>query len=244
MRIPFLASIVLVAFGLFIRLHIAESPAFLELKKDKDVAIPKAPLLDVLRTQPREILIAMGARMAENAFFYVYTVFIIFYATKYLSISKQATLDAMMLGTGVELITIPLFGLLSDFIGRRPVYLFGAIFSALFAFPFFMLVDSGIYGALPIAMLLGLGIGHAAMYGPQASFFSELFGTAVRYSGASLGYQLASVFAGGLSPLIATSLVSYSDGSPWLVASYMLALALITITALVAAKETRPQSVG
>ncbi len=133
---------------------------------------------------------------------------------------------------------MPTFGALSDRIGRRPVYLAGAAFSALFAFPFFWLLDTRQTALVWLAVVLGFSVGHGAMYGPQASFFSELFGTRVRYSGASLGYQLASVFAGGLSPLIATALLSWSGGKPWPIAAYMVAMALITLVSVYLAAET------
>ena len=238
-RVPFLLSAVLVVVGLAVRLSISESPVFLHVQRHS--APRKAPLLDAFRLHWRGILIAMGARVAENAVFYVYTVFIIVYATQALALAKSTILTSILIGASVELVTIPLFGLLSDFVGRRPVYLFGAVFSLLFAFPFFLVASMAPPLSLTIALVIGLGVGHSAMYGPQASFFSELFGANVRYSGASLGYQLASVLAGGLSPMIATCLLGYFGGKPWGVAAYMCALAIITITALALAHETRHQ---
>jgi MFS family permease len=135
------------------------------------------------------------------------------------------------------LFVIPAFGALSDRVGRRPVYLAGAVFLAIFAFPFFWLVETRQPLLVILAVVLGL-IGHAAMYGPQAAFFSELFGTRVRYSGASLGYQLASPLAGGLAPLIATVLLDWSDGKPWPVAVYLLGMSAITLVSVWLAEET------
>jgi MFS family permease len=145
-------------------------------------------------------------------------------------------LAGVALAALVGLVMIPCFGALSDRIGRRPVYLFGAIFSLLYAFPFFALLDARSTGMIWLAIVLGLAVGHAAMYGPQASYFSELFGAAVRYSGASLSYQLASVMFGALAPFIATYLLATGGSSA--VAAYMMVLAAITVAAAFAAPET------
>jgi MFS family permease len=190
--------------GLFIRLCVLESPLFDAMKAGRPPA--PLPILVVLRNYRRNVLLAMGARFAENTFFYILTVFSLSYATQQLQVSKATVLNAVLMGSGLQFIAIPLFGAWSDRIGRRPVYLGGAVFLTLFAFPFFWLVDTRNTAAIWLAIGIGL-IGHAAMYGPQAAFFSELFGTHVRYSGASLGYQLASPLAGGLAPLIATALL-------------------------------------
>ena len=235
-RVPFLLSLILVGVGLFIRLRVQETPAFSRLKETGREA--QMPLLDAVRAHPRNILLAMGARMAENGFFYIYTVFVLVYVTEQLGLPRSTILTGVLLATACELVSIPAFAALSDRIGRRPVYLGGAAFSALFAFPFFWLLDTRQTGLVWLAVVLGLNPGHGAMYGPQASFFSELFGTRVRYSGASLGYQLASVFAGGLSPLIATALLSWSGGKPWPIAMYMVGMALITLVSVYLAAET------
>jgi len=238
-RVPFLLSLLLVGVGLFIRLRIAETPAFHRVQESGNVV--RLPLLDALRSHPKNILLAMGARLAENGVFYIYSVFVLVYVTEQLKLPRQVVLNGVLLATACELISIPAFGALSDRIGRRPVYMGGAAFSALFAFPFFWLLDTQYPTLLWLAIVLGLAIGHGAMYGPQASFFSELFGARVRYSGVSLGYQLASVFAGGLSPLIATSLLQWSHGKPWPIAVYMIVMALITLVSVYLAAETRQE---
>ncbi len=235
-RVPFLLSIVLVAVGLFIRLRLLETPAFTRVKESGMAA--RRPIVDAIRTHPKSVLLAMGARIAENGAFYIFSVFVLTYATSQARLPRSDALNGVLLGAAVALVTIPLFGALSDRIGRRPVYLAGAAFVALFAFPFFWLIDTRSAPLLWLAVVLALGVGHAAMYGPQASFFSELFGTRVRYSGASLGYQLASVIAGGLSPFVATALIAGSGGNPAPVALYLIGMALVTLVSVYLAQET------
>ncbi len=234
-RIPFLLGALLLAVGMFIRLKILESPVF-EKAKAEDPG-PKLPILAVIRDHPRNVLLAMGARFAENAYFYIFTVLVLSYGSQQLGMGKPGLLNAVMLGSAVQLVAIPAFGALSDRFGRRPVYLGGAVFLLLFAFPFFWLVDTKLPAFVALAVVVGL-VGHSAMYGPQAAFFSELFGTRVRYSGASLGYQLASPLAGGLAPLVATYLLKQSGGDPAPVAWYLVGMAAITLVSVWLAEET------
>jgi metabolite-proton symporter len=234
-RVPFLLGILLTGVGLFIRLHVMESPVFAEMKRTETKASP--PIFEVLRKYPRNVLLSMGARFAENAFFYIFTVFVLSYATQQAGFAKQEVLNGVLIGSAVHFFVVPAFGALSDRVGRRPVYLGGALFLALFAFPFFWLVDMQTPWCVWLAITIGL-IGHAAMYGPQAAFFSELFGTSVRYTGASLGYQLASPFAGGLAPLIAAGLLQQTGGKPWPIAIYLIVMAAITLVSVWLAEET------
>jgi metabolite-proton symporter len=238
-RVPFLLSFVLVLIGTWIRMRLAESPSFAKIKAEK--AEVKLPILEVLRTHKRSVGLAMGARLAENVFFYIYTAWILNYAFARVKVATQTVMTGVLIAAAIDLFAIPAFGALSDRVGRRPVYLFGAAFSAVFVWPFFMLVDTGHPQLIWLAIVLGVCVGHAAMYGPQASFFAELFGAKVRYTGASLGYQLASVFGGGLAPLIATWLVARSGGEWWTVAVYMLGCAAVTLGAVFAAIETGKQ---
>ncbi len=240
-RVPFLFGVVLLAIGMFIRVQIMESPLFADVQHRKDVS--PLPILDVFRHYKRNVLLAMGARFAENACFYIFSVFVLSYATKYIGLEKRTVLAGVWIAAAIQIVAIPAFGILSDRIGRRPVYLCGAMFLAVFAFPFFWLVETGTVAFVWLAIVLGM-IGHAAMYGPQAAFFSELFGTNVRYSGASIGYQLASPFAGGLAPLIATAMLQWSGGESWPISIYLIATATLTIISVWLAAETFDHDIG
>ncbi|MFE2018730.1 MFS transporter [Streptomyces sp. NPDC059499] len=242
-RIPFLLSGLLVILGLWIRLSVDESPVFkaalaqAEQRKASATTAEKMPLVAVLRDHWRDVLIAMGARMAENISYYVITAFILVYAVTSAELSKQTALNAVLIASAVHFVVIPAWGALSDRIGRRPVYLIGAIGVGLWMFPFFALIDSRSFGSLLLAVTVGL-IFHGAMYAPQAAFFSEMFSTRMRYSGASIGAQFSSVAAGAPAPLIATALlVEFDSSTP--ISLYVIAAALLTVLAIVCAKETR-----
>jgi MFS family permease len=234
-RVPFLLGIGLLAVGLFIRLQVYESPLFAEVREQKRQAA--VPFLEVLRRYPRNVLLAMGARMAENGGFYVFTVFVLTYATGSLRLERTDTLNCLLTASLFQLAAIPAFGLLSDAVGRRPVYLGGAAALAAFAFPFFWMADTGSTTWLTLALAVAL-VAVAGMYAPQAAFFSELFGTDVRYTGASIGYQLASPLAGGLAPLICVSLLKWTGGQSWGIAAYLVTLSAITLISVWLAEET------
>jgi len=233
-RVPFLLSILLVGVGLIIRVRLLETPAFARIKEARTEV--RRPIVEVLKTHPKEVLLSMGLRLAENGAFYIYTVFVLVYGTQRAGIPRQTVLNGILIAAACALVAIPLCGALSDRVGRRPVYLFGACVTALFAYPLFWLIDTGSTPLVWLALVVALVFAHSPMYGPQAAFLSELFGTRVRYSGASLGSQLSSVLAGGLSPFIATALLPYGRGA---LASYIIAMAVVTILSVLMASETR-----
>jgi metabolite-proton symporter len=244
-RIPFLLSAVLVLIGLYVRLQIEESPVFQEAHAEiaeKKHAESHMPLLEVIRTYPKEVLIAMGMRMAENVSYYIFTIVVLAYVTDFLGESTDLILKMLLIGAAVQFFLIPLIGLLSDKIGRRPLYLAGAVGVAVWSFVFFGLIDSMSSGKVLLAVVVGL-LFHSLMYAPQAAFFSELFGTSVRYTGASVGYQLASIFAGALAPIIAVKLLGdVGDPNTAAVGVYVTVTAVITVVAVLLAKETRGTS--
>jgi MHS family shikimate/dehydroshikimate transporter-like MFS transporter len=235
-RLPFLVSIVLVGVGLFIRFKIVETPEFARVKASGNEV--KMPLVDVIRSHPRELLIAAGTRVANNGLFYIMSVFIISYGTSQLGLTQDVIFRGVIIGSAIGLVTIPAFGALSDRVGRRPVILGGALFMVLFAFPLFWLLGSGSEVLVVIAVILGINVGHDSQYATQAAFICELFPAQLRYSGISLAYQVPSVVVGGLAPMAATGLVLWAGGSYWAVSLYMIGLALITIVSVLLAKET------
>ena len=226
-RLPFALSIILVGIGLWIRLGILETPVFQELlNKNK---IEKAPILEVIKKQPREIILSAFLRMSEQAPFYIFTAFIFAYAVGTLHMSRDFILTAVLVASCVSFITIPLSGHISDRIGRRKMYLIGAATTGLFGFLYFGMVDTAAPMLVFIAIVLSL-VPHDMQYGPQAALIAESFTPRLRYSGASLGYQLASIIAGGPAPLIATALfASYHSG--YAISIYIAGCAVVSLIA-------------
>jgi MFS family permease len=224
-RIPFALSIVLVGVGLWIRLGILETPVFRQLVETN--RIERAPIVEVVNRQPREIILSALVRVAEQAPFYVFTAFVFAYGVNTLKMPRDLILSAVLVASLVSFVSIPLFGHISDRIGRRLMYLIGAAVTGLFGFLYFGMLDSGYVSAVFIAIVLSL-IPHDMMYGPQAALIAEAFTPRLRYSGASLGYQLASVIAGGPAPLIATALyAAYRNG--YAIAVYIAICAAISL---------------
>ena len=226
-RLPFVLSIVLVAVGLYIRLGILETPTFARLQAQE--RLERAPVPMVLRNHPREIALSAFARMAEQAPFYIFTAFVFAYAVGKLKIERDFVLTAVLTAAVLSFVTIPLCGHLSDVYGRRRIYMLGAAITGVFGFLYFAMLGSGWPALIFLAIVLSL-IPHDIMYGPQAALNAEAFPGRLRYSGASLGYQLASVIAGGPAPLIATWLFA-RYGTPYAIAAYILACALVSLWA-------------
>jgi metabolite-proton symporter len=209
-RVPFLASIVLVGIGLYVRLRVLESPAFDEVKRTR--AVVRRPVLQVLREQPREVLTSAFVRLSEQAPFYLFITFVLTYGTEQVGLPRQDLLDDTMVAAAVGLVSVPLWGHVSDLIGRRLTYAIGIVCVAAFAFPYFALLDSADPGLVLLAIVVSLFL-HDMQYGPQAALIAESFETNLRYSGAGLGYQLASVIAGGPAPLIAAAILKNTHSS-------------------------------
>jgi len=228
-RIPFAVSLVLVAVGLYIRLGIMETPVFSKLLAEQK--IDRTPMLAVLREHPKEILLSAFARMAEQAPFYIFTAFIFAYGTGTLHVSRDFLLTAVLAASVLSFVSIPVFGHLSDRIGRKNMYLIGAIVTGVFGFIYFAMVDTGSLPIIFLAIILSL-VPHDMMYGPQAALIAESFTGRLRYSGASLGYQLASVIAGGPAPLIAAWLFG-TYHSATAIAVYIAICAVISVVATV-----------
>lgn len=224
-RLPFLFSIVLVAVGLFIRFQISESPAFSKvLAEGKTAALPA---VEAVRDHRLNVFFGIGAKIAESGLFNIYAVFAIAYCVNTLGLPRQTVLNAVLVGCALECVTLPIFGALSDRIGRRVVYIGGMIFQLALALVFFQLLDAG-SGFIWVAIALGLAIGHGSVFGAQGAFFSELFPARVRYSGLSLVQQIGPILGGGLSPLIATSLFAEYPGTTMPIAVYMASMAVLS----------------
>jgi len=224
-RLPFALSIVLVGVGLWIRLGILETPVFQQLLNTQK--IEKTPIIEVIKKQPKEIVLSALLRMSEQAPFYIFTAFIFAYAVGTLHMSRDLILIAVLAASCVSFVTIPLSGHISDLIGRKKMYLIGAATTGLFGFLYFGMVDTAVPAAVFIAIVLSL-IPHNMQYGPQAALIAEAFTPRLRYSGASLGYQLASVIAGGPAPLIATALfATYHSG--YAISIYIAACAAVSL---------------
>jgi metabolite-proton symporter len=224
-RVPFLASLVLVVVGLAIRLKILETPMFAKVLQQGKTA--STPVAEVIRRHWREILLSAGVRFAEQMPFYLFTTFVLTYVVQRHHYGKTFVLTSVLVGATIELAAIPYFSHLSDRVGRKRVYMTGAIIAGVFAFPYFAALNHGGQVLIFIVIVLSM-IVHAMMYGPQAALIGESFPTHLRYGGAGLGYQLASVFAGGPAPLVATWLL-HETGTPYSISIYIIVAAVITV---------------
>ena len=243
-RIPFLASIVLIGLAMYIQLRLEDTPAFRRLQErqqqtqeeEGDEAQQRSPVLEVIRQHPKQILLAAGAFFVVNGAFYVMITGMLDYGTRDLGLSRSAMLTAVLISSVAQILMLPAWSILSDRVGRRPVYLAGAVLLGLWAFPLFWLVDTRNIVLITVALLLGQ-LFLSMMYGPQAALFSEMFSRQVRYSGASIGYQLAAVFAGGLAPIIMVWLLD-TTGTSFSVSLYIFAMAALTFFSVYLVTET------
>jgi MHS family shikimate/dehydroshikimate transporter-like MFS transporter len=239
-RVPFLLSIVLLGVGMYVRLRVEETPVFLRVKENGIEA--RAPLIDAIRSHPKNTLLATGAHLGESVTFNVFNAFLLAYTTQRLELDTSTILVGLMAAGIVGMFVVPATGALSDHVGRRPVYMGAAAFAGLFAFPSFWLIDTGVTPLIWLASVLMWGIAACGMYGPLASFFSELFDPRSRYSGISVVYQVGALPAGAIAPAVATALLVWS-GDSWPVAAYVVITALISVVSLYLAPETHKTSI-
>jgi metabolite-proton symporter len=240
-RLPFLASFLLILIGIFVRLRVAETPVFTEavLARGK---VEKNPAMEALRRHPRNFMVVLGARLAENGLGYLFPVFGLNYVVSTLGVPRSEALSALMLAFVIELFAIVGFATLSDRIGRRPVYMFGALAGVVFAYPFFLLVGTREWIWIAVAFIVARAVITAAMFGPQAAYFAELFPPQRRFAGFAFARELGSLLAGGPAPFVATALVAWS-GTWWPVACYAAGLSALTALAIWAGPETYQENI-
>ena len=233
-RIPFLASAVLVVIGLIIRLGVEDAPEFRRIRQAG--AVRRLPVLEVLKRHPRGVLVTIGLRLVQPAWFSILTV----YSLSYLKDARgdsSAGIQALLLVGAISLVSTPLWGWLSDKVGRRRIAIAAAIGIGVAVWPFFAFLDDGELALLGLVFIVGMNVLHDAIYGPQAAWFAEQFPTDLRYSGVSLGYQVGSIFSNGLTPLLAVVFVELGGGSPWILCVFIGAYAVLTAVAAAFAKD-------
>jgi metabolite-proton symporter len=241
-RVPFFLSGLLVVVGLVIRARLVETPLFARLIHERAVA--EAPVRETLRRHWREVLLAAGSRLTENSCFYLFTVYVIAYGREVLGVNESVCLKAVNLGAAAEVLVIPLYGFLSDRISRRGAYAAGCVFLMAFALPYFALLGTREPVRIVLATVVAMALGHAVLYSVQASLIPELFGTRLRYTGASLGYQLGSPLAGGLAPIIAAWLVHAFPGQFWPLAEYVIVISAISLVCVTLLAETSRKDIS
>jgi MFS family permease len=241
-RLPFLLSALLIAVGLAIRFRIPETPLFRQLRQSQRLA--RAPLAETLRRHWREVLLAAGARLSENSCFYLFSAYVLAYGKAVLHVDEAVLLTAVNVAAAVEFVTIPLYGLLSDAWSRKAVYSGGCLFLIAFALPYYALLGTREPVWIVVATVVALAGGHALLYSVQASLIPELFGTRLRYTGASVGYQLAAPVAGGLAPVIAVWLADRYPGQFWPLAQYIILISIVSLVCVQLLAETSRKDLG
>ena len=235
-RIAFLISAVLVAVGLYIRLKVLETPAFNRVKQEKQVAA--VPVVELFRTHGKNTLLGLGARYIEGVTFNIFGVFVVGYLTGTLQLPRQTALAGVMISSALMIIMLPIYGSLSDRIGRRKLFAFGGLLIGVLSFPAFWLMQTLSPILIWLAIAIPFALVYPAVYGPQAALFSELFDTRVRYTGISFVYQFSGIFASGLTPIVATALLPVGGGKPWLICLYVLVVSIISALSVFAMRET------
>jgi len=235
-RVAFLASILLFGIGMYIRLQILETPAFTRVREAQEEA--QVPFMELLRAQPKELILGMGTRWIEGLVFNAYGVFIISYITSQLGLTRTTALIGVAIAAAFGVVLVPVYGALSDRFGRRPVYSAGVALFGLFAFPSFLLIDTGQQVLIWLSVVIVLGLIYPAIYAPLAAFWSELFDTRVRYTGVGAVYQFSGILASGFTPAIAAVLLGYAGGKPWLFVGYLIVVTFISLTAIYFSPET------
>ena len=241
-RIAFLVSAILVAVGLYIRLKIMETPAFSRIQETKKVV--QVPVVELFKTHGKNTLLGLGARYIEGVTFNTFGVFIVGYLTGTLQVSRQTALAGVMISSVIMIVMLPIFGNLSDRIGRRRMFGTAGVLIGLLSFLSFWMMGTKDPLVIWIAIALPFAFVYPAVYGPQAALFSELFDTRVRYTGISFVYQFSGIFASGLTPIIATALLAYGGGQPWLICAYVLFASLVSALSVYLMKESHKRDMA
>jgi MFS transporter, MHS family, shikimate and dehydroshikimate transport protein len=240
-RVPFIVSFLMIAVALYVRLRVEESPVFRRMLAEQQVI--KLPVLETLRTYPRNLLIGVGAHIADTACAYLYATFTVAYATSTLGISRPVVLTGVIIFGVIVIALQPVYGALSDRIGRKPLNLFSMVFTAVFIWPFFLLLQTEQPVLVVLALVIATAFGWAPVIAVQPAFYAELFGARVRYSGFATSREVGAALA-GFTPLIATAMVAAAGGAPWLVAGYIAALCVISLIAFLAVPELKDMDIA